>query len=86
MCPVCQARFRGTIECSRCGVDLKTLMGLMANAWRLRQAARQAITDGDPVRARALAWEAQQICHTPVGGHLEALSSWLADHWDSGTQ
>jgi hypothetical protein len=86
MCPVCQARFRGTIECSRCGVDLKTLMGLMANAWRLRQAARQAITGGDPVRARALAWEAQQICHTPVGGHLEALSSWLADHWDSGTQ
>jgi hypothetical protein len=86
MCPVCQARFRGTLECSRCGVDLGTLMGLVANAWRLRQAARQAIAGGDPVRARALAGEAQQICYTPAGGRLEALSSWLADHWDSGTR
>ena len=55
MCPVCQARFRGSSECSRCGADLGTIMGLAAGAWRMREAARQAIAEGDAARAHALA-------------------------------
>ena len=67
MCPVCQARFRGSAECSRCGADLGPIMGLVASAWRLREAARQAIAEGDMVRARALAAQAQELCRTPAG-------------------
>ena len=78
MCPVCQARFRGSTECSRCGAGLGTIMGLAAGAWRMRAAARQAIAEGDLVRARALASQAQEICRTPAGRHLEMVSSWLA--------
>jgi hypothetical protein len=78
MCPVCQARFRGSSECSRCGADLGTIMGLAAGAWRMREAARQAIARGDLARARALAAQAQEICRTPAGGDLEMVSSWLA--------
>ncbi|HEV3201584.1 MAG TPA: hypothetical protein VGZ73_26980 [Bryobacteraceae bacterium] len=75
MCPVCRARFRGSIECSRCGADLTIVMSLSAAAWRKRQAARQAILDDDPQRARTLAAQAQSICHTPAGRRLEELSS-----------
>ena len=78
MCPVCQARFRGSSECSRCGADLGTLMVLAAGAWRMRQAARQAILEGDVARADALAAQAQEICGTPAGRDLEIVSSWLA--------
>jgi hypothetical protein len=78
MCPVCQARFRGSAECSRCGADLGTIMGLAADAWRMREGARQAIAEGDAERARALAAQAQEICRTPVGRDLEIVSSWLA--------
>ena len=78
MCPVCQARFRGATECSRCGADLGTIMGLAAGAWRMREAARQAIAEGDAARARALAAEAQEICATPQGRELEIVASWLA--------
>jgi hypothetical protein len=78
MCPVCQARFRGSSECSRCGADLATIMGLAAGAWRMREASRQAIAGGDLARARALAAQAQEICRTPAGRDLEMVSSWLA--------
>jgi hypothetical protein len=78
MCPVCQARFRGSTECSRCGADLRTIMDLAAGAWRLREAARQAIAEGDLERARALAAQSQEICRTPAGRDLEMVSSWLA--------
>jgi hypothetical protein len=77
MCPVCGARFRGSTECSRCGADLATIMGLAAVAWRMREAARDAITQGDVARARALASQAQEICRTPAGRDLEMVSSWL---------
>jgi hypothetical protein len=77
MCPVCQARFRGSAECSRCGADLAPIMGLVASAWRLREAARQAIAAGDMVQARALAAEAQELCRTPAGRDLEMITSWL---------
>ena len=78
MCPVCQARFRGSTECSRCGADLGTIMGLAADAWRMRAAARQAMVEGDVARARALAAQAQELCRTPDGRDLEMVSSWLA--------
>ena len=78
MCPVCQARFRGSTECSRCGADLGTIMGLAAGAWRMREAARVAIAEGDGARARALACQAQEICRTAAGRDLEMVSSWLA--------
>ena len=80
MCPVCRARFRGSSECSRCGADLKTIMSLQAAAWRLREAARQAIAQGDPIQAGALASKAEALHHTPAGRRIQALSSWLADH------
>ena len=78
MCPVCRARFRGASECSRCGADLTAVMTLAASAWRMRQSARQAIAAGDPGRARMLASQAEQICHTAGGRRLEALGAWLA--------
>lgn len=80
MCPVCRARFRGTSECSRCGADLTVLMKLLAQAWRLRQDSRQAIREGDPGRAQALAARSQGLCRTPAGRRLEMLGSWLLDH------
>ena len=80
MCPVCQARFRGSRECSRCGADLGTIMGYAAAAWRMREAARGAIAEGDVGRARALAAQAQEICGTPAGRDLEMVSSWLGAH------
>ena len=78
MCPVCRARFRGAAECSRCGADLTVLMTLAASAWRMRQAARAALADGDVAGARDLASQAQHICSTPAGRKLEALGAWLA--------
>jgi predicted amidophosphoribosyltransferase len=77
MCPVCQARFRGSAECSRCGADLAPIMGLAASAWRLREAAREAIAGGDMMRARELAAQAQELCGTPAGRDLELVSGWL---------
>ena len=77
MCPVCRARFRGSAECSRCGADLGTMMTLVASAWRLREAARQAIAEGDMMRARALAAQAQEICRTPAGRDLEMVAGFL---------
>ena len=70
MCPVCRARFRGSAECSRCGADLTRVLSLIAEAWRLRRSAREALLEGDPTRARSLAAEAQTIHHTPAGQHL----------------
>jgi len=77
MCPVCRARFRGARECSRCGADLSMVMTLAASAWRMRRAAREAVSAGDFARARELASRAQEVCHTASGRRLEALSGWL---------
>jgi hypothetical protein len=79
MCPVCQARFRGSSECSRCGADLGTIMSLAAGAWRIREAAREAIAEGDLARAHALAAQAQEICRTQAGRDLELVSRWVGE-------
>uniref|UniRef100_Q01SX3 Uncharacterized protein n=1 Tax=Solibacter usitatus (strain Ellin6076) TaxID=234267 RepID=Q01SX3_SOLUE len=78
MCPVCRARFRGASLCSRCGADLTVVMTLAAAAWRLRQAARQALAADEFVRVRELAAQAQQVCATPSGMSLKNLGNWLA--------
>jgi len=76
-CPVCQARFRGAAVCSRCGADLARLMLLAAEAWRLRESAREAIAAGDFERASELAGGAQELQATPAGESLLRLSAWL---------
>ena len=52
-------------------------MSLAVKAWRLRQAARQALDRGDYERARVLASEAQHAHRTPCGASLHLLSVWL---------
>lgn len=78
-CPVCQARFRGTRVCSRCGADLGPLMVLAVRAWRLRELARRALVEGDVERALDDVLDAQQMQRTDAGESLrrlcEALSS-----------
>jgi len=76
-CPVCQARFRGSGTCSRCGADLDSLMLLIAKAYQLREDARRALQAGDCERAQKLALEAQATCSTQRGEDLRLLSSWL---------
>jgi hypothetical protein len=76
-CPVCQARFRGVLTCSRCGADLEPLMRLTVKAWQLREAARHALASGDIDRAVRLAAQAQDIQDTQSGGALKLLGPWL---------
>jgi hypothetical protein len=76
-CPVCQARFRGSRICSRCGADLEPLMRLTVRAWQLRQAARRALDAGDFERALELAIEAQSTQRTDSGEALRLLGAWL---------
>ena len=76
-CPVCQARFRGSRLCSRCGADLEPLMRLTVRAWQLRQAARQAFDTGDVGRALGLASEAEGTQNTERGEALRLLAAWL---------
>jgi predicted amidophosphoribosyltransferase len=76
-CPVCQARFRGSAICSRCGADLQPLFSLIDHAYRLRQSARKAMETGDIERAQELAAEAEAACSTEKGRGLWLLSSWL---------
>ena len=73
-CPVCQARFRGERNCSRCGADLTAIMTLAARSWALRESARHAIADGEFERAAEYAAEAQRLQVTPAGEALLLLS------------
>jgi hypothetical protein len=78
-CPVCKASFRGAAECSRCGADLTALMLLVAQAFALRAAARQALRSGDARNALASAHAAQGL-HSTVEGHLlQSVSGVLAN-------
>lgn len=76
-CPVCQARFRGSRVCSRCGADLEPLMLLAVKAWQLRQAARQSLDAGDFNQALGLASLAQELHRTQRGESLRLISAWL---------
>jgi hypothetical protein len=74
---VCQASFRGTRLCSRCGVDLGPLMVLAITAWQRRRDARQAIATSDYVRAIELVDEAEGFQGTLRGRALRTLAAWL---------
>jgi hypothetical protein len=52
-------------------------MLLAAEAWRLRESAREAIAAGDFERASELAGGAQELQATPAGESLLRLSAWL---------
>ena len=69
-CPVCQARFRGSVECPRCGADLGAMMRLAARAYALRQAARQSLRQGNRQGALASVQAAQQLHSTAEGSLL----------------
>jgi hypothetical protein len=85
-CPVCDARFRGTRICSRCGADLEPLMSLTVKAWQLRQAARQALDAGDVERALGLATQARDIQSTGGGEALRLLGAWLQTIGESSSR
>jgi hypothetical protein len=55
-------------------------MRLAAKAWRLRQAAREALAAAHFDRALALATEAQQTQATASGKSLRALAAWLSQN------
>jgi predicted amidophosphoribosyltransferase len=76
-CPVCQARFRGTRECPRCGADLGPLMALAARSRELREEAWRGLERGDYAAAFARAREAQSCRATPAGERLVAVARWL---------
>ena len=76
-CPVCNAPFRQTDECSRCGADLRPLINILLASYRRRQAARNALRTSDSVRAGALIREAQALQDTRQGRQLALLAQWL---------
>ena len=76
-CPVCQARFRNSPTCLRCGADLAPLLLLIDQAYRLRQRAKWALESGDVERAQEGAAEAEKLCSTQKGRELWLLSAWL---------
>jgi len=52
-------------------------MLLAARAWRLREAARAALREGDFARAATLAAQAEETQQTPAGKSLRLLGTWL---------
>ncbi len=77
-CPVCRARFRSAVTCSRCGADLGPLLVLSARAFRLRQKARTLLREGDFRQALGCAVEAECLHATPHGALLRAVCACLA--------
>jgi len=76
-CPVCRARFRGTLRCSRCGADLTPLMLLITTAFHLRREARTALASGDLESAAEFAGRAQSLCSTSSGQRICELVRWI---------
>jgi predicted amidophosphoribosyltransferase len=73
-CPVCNARFRGTVTCSRCGADLGPLMTLVARAWHHRLRAARALADGDAESALDHACRSRRLHDTPQARRSELLA------------
>ncbi len=78
-CPVCQARFRASAECSRCGADLTALMLLAAHAYLLRQTARQSLMQRDCQTALASVQVAQHLHSTEEGSLLRSICVLVAN-------
>jgi hypothetical protein len=66
-CPVCGARFRGSVTCTRCGTDLRLLMRLAAKAWSARQQSAAALRDGNLEAALRLSAAAERLQRTSSG-------------------
>jgi len=60
-CPVCNAAFRGSETCPRCGSTLRPMMLLAARAWALRERSRSHLRAGDLATALQYAEKAAQI-------------------------
>ena len=71
-CPVCRAGFRGSFLCSRCGAALEPLMTIARDAWRLREAAREALLRGALRAALRDLVNAQRLEPTESGASLLA--------------
>lgn len=69
-CPACQAGFRRSLKCPRCGADLEPLMRLTLDAYLLREAARDRIREHDYDDALNLVEQAQQLQQTSEGRSL----------------
>ena len=76
-CPVCQARFRGTADCSRCGADLRPLMRIAVEAWQKRQQAREAMLRGEFRRAVELASQARSMQAHEGADSILTLARWM---------
>lgn len=76
-CPVCQAPWRHTATCPRCGADLAPLMTAVVKAWSLRRRARHALRDGDYRRAIGLAEAADDTARTAASHRLLRLAQLL---------
>lgn len=75
-CPVCRARFRGTLACGRCGAELRPAMLLVARAWHARSEARRALAAGDDAGALLHATLAAEMCATRAGARLLSILRW----------
>jgi hypothetical protein len=60
-CPVCNASFRGSITCSRCGTDLRAVMLIAARAWSARQRCGEELSSGNLEAAAKWADEARKL-------------------------
>lgn len=76
-CPVCQARFRGTPDCSRCGADLRPLQLIALQAHQLEEQARHLLAKGDCAAARNALERACDLRCTPATRRLLLLARWL---------
>ncbi|MEQ8818938.1 MAG: hypothetical protein RLY93_01740 [Sumerlaeia bacterium] len=78
-CPVCRAKFRASVECPRCGADLRPLMTAILRAWHLRQQAREALRRHDPEAAEPLAADSLRLHATESGRRLHLLARLLRE-------
>lgn len=83
-CPVCGARFRGTIVCSRCGGDLEPLMRIVVRAWRLRRRAALALLGGDADSAFIDARLSRRLHDTEAARKIELIARIVDTDADKG--
>jgi hypothetical protein len=72
-CPVCGAKFRGSVICSRCGGNLGPLMQIAGRAWLLRRQAIAALLSGDPDAAFCLIQRARKLHDTSIARKIELI-------------
>ncbi len=77
-CPVCNARFRGTAKCARCGADLAPLHLAASVAWRRTADARMELLAARYDRAAELFRAADELRHTGPCDRARLIAGWLA--------